>query len=200
MLKDFINKQCIYVADPNIQYADDLERGRLPERGYGTVGMSGIFLLRNLLYNPPMMEYVLDHLEEFFPDYAFQIAGPETGSVPFLMALQARLWRSGRCVNVFSVRPSRKEYGINQLVNGMVQPNVPVLWADDLVNSGSSVGNATHTVEVEFGNLAVPDGVCIVGTEKETQVGNITMHAIFTKDEFDNALSELETPKDIERQ
>jgi len=198
ILHNYIDKNCLFRADPGRSYDKNFPRGKLPTRLTGnTEGMKYLFLLRRLSYNPVMTTYLsmlwMKKLIELFPnEESFQLGGIESSSIPLLIAFQKALETMFEIhVNVFTVMKERKDYGLFQFTNGIVYPDKPVLFIDDMVNSGSSFWHFRDVCEKELKVEVLPHLFSIMimhanppfYLERDDQFYQV--HSIFNKADFD---------------
>lgn len=76
-----------------------------------------------------------------FKERPFQLCGVASGGVPVVCALQAAAFRAGIIVNVFELKKAAKTYGLLNWIEGIVDPELPVLLVDDVSNAGSTLRN-----------------------------------------------------------
>lgn len=140
-LIDYIDKNCIV----RIQPGKPQMLGKAPGTSYNWQ-----FYLRRGLFNPDFNEMVahlfLDLVQEKIGHFDFQIAGLETASTPLLVSIPIVARSFGIKLNAFSVRKNRKEYGIHNWIEGIVEKDKPVLLLDDLCNSSNSMQKAMYTI------------------------------------------------------
>jgi hypothetical protein len=194
-VKPFIEHNCIYHADPTVQYSESFPIGRfVPRSPNKVVGDSRIFMLRNLLYNVIHRQMLMRMMDHMFPDEPVQYAGLESGSIPFLMAIQEHLMvHKNKPVNVFSVLSERKGYGINQYVNG--RPNdLPVVIVDDMINSGQSIRRAMSVVGHEL-ELPIHETILAIIHSNPPPPGFVIRSSFMIAD-FDDAEKIVHQPKD----
>jgi orotate phosphoribosyltransferase len=95
----------------------------------------------------------------------FQLCGCESGGVPLICALQAAAYAQGFTCNIFAIKKQHKSYGIKNWIEGMVNPDLPVLLVDDVVG-----GKGTLTAQAqrlrEFG-LDVIGAFCIASCKQQ---------------------------------
>lgn len=186
---DYINENVIFRCDPTKKYNEELV-GKLPSKNPSGNGYASQFLMRRLTHNVKMMSIVMEMLEPFIDsiiesDDGFQLCGMETGSLPIIAALQSHIKiLYGEDINAFTVRKERKAYGLFNYIEG--EPNdLPVVYVDDVVNSGSSIGRCANIVEREIGNLKCAGVWAIVSKRVDVQ-------SLYNWNDFD-----LEYDKDL---
>jgi len=181
IIREYINDHCIFRAHPNIKYSESFPRGTFVSANPTNIsGNTYLFMLKRLMYNHLMMEYVLDIIQKMLPTDDYQFAGLENGSVPLLMALQSRLPEK----NIFSIRSTRKSYGVMHYING-VPNDTPVLFVDDLVSSGASMLKAMRISAEELNLDILPTSLCIVNMHNKDMIHSTKLKSIFCKDDFD---------------
>lgn len=109
------------------------------------------FYLRKVLFNPEIATAVsmmyLHKIEKEIGNFDFQIAGLETASTPLIMSIVMVAMQNGIKLNAFSVRKNQKEYGLRNWIEGIPDPDLPVMVCDDLCNSQSSMAFAKNIIE-----------------------------------------------------
>ena len=192
ILKDFIDRKCIFRCNPEVRYAQGIDKGILPgssPKGY----MRSQFYLRNLTHDSDMvtcatMLIINQMFKNGMTDTVFQIAGLETSSIPLISHLQAKMRVANKSVNTFSIRKERKKYGLFQFVDGIPnQSNFVVV--DDLINSGSSVHRVLDTCLYECNLDPYPESFFIVNMRPERKYipfngALIRVNSIFDKNDF----------------
>lgn len=163
----YIDKHCVFRANPEVIYADEFERGLMV--GPSWKPLTKVFMLRRLTHNPEMLNkvaiYLFDEImvslknNTEFPQ--FQFAGLETASIPLITGLQMYAKGLGLDINAFTVRKERKPYGIFQLIEG-IPNNAPVMLIDDLVNSGTSFYTVMSAIHYELELTATKKSYSIV--------------------------------------
>lgn len=208
VLKDFIQKEALVIPDPNVQYAADTPKGFFPAKlSSKNRGLGHLFLPKMITYDPGavcicasiFLNTFSHHVKSGHLPRKFQLGGIESSSIPLLTAIQTLSFELGMRrdlefdphINIFTVRKERRDYGIFNFINGMVEENVQVVFLDDLFNSGSSFRHFVNIVTKEA-NARVYDGFFCIITEQPTKtfimeindkdyVGN----SLFAAKEFD---------------
>jgi outer membrane protein assembly factor BamB/orotate phosphoribosyltransferase len=79
-------------------------------------------------------------------DGKIQIAGMETGAIPLLICLT--LFASTESsVQTFYIRKSRKKHDLANVIEGTIDPTVPIILVDDILNSGGTMRKLIATLE-----------------------------------------------------
>lgn len=122
--------------------------------------MTRIFLLRRMLLNSSLMEYVgecmLHKIEQRIGNFHFQLSGPESGSIPLMLGISYAAKKYGINLNVIYTRKKRKPYGTRHIIEG-VPNNLPILLCDDLINSGSSLKKCKAALQEDgLQNIILP--------------------------------------------
>ena len=163
-VQEYIHKQCLWIANPEKKYCEAFPIGKIaPKKFSDNSGHTNIFFLNRLLYHPEMKRKLKDVLWEIAPkEGEFQIAGPETGAIPFMLLLQDMYHeKQQRHVNVFSVMKDRSPHGMFHMIEGT--PNdLPVMFVDDMINTGSSINKAMYVVDKELKLLQYQVAMCII--------------------------------------
>lgn len=194
-LHDFIDKNCLFRCNPDIQYFADHPKGTI----LGKMNYSNfVFHLRRLTHNPVMSYYasllILDEIAAQIKtgkeqEY-FQLAGLETASIPLIAAIQHTALKFGISINAFSVRKERKGTGLFNFVDGN-PTDAPVIIVDDMINSGNSVRRTTEVCLFELGLDVKPYAFSIMSLASEPyeiKVGSdhvMDINSIFVKKDFD---------------
>jgi orotate phosphoribosyltransferase len=133
--------------------------GKLPGTRY-----TWMFYLRNGLFNhefsSAISQMFLYKAIHEIGHFDFQITGLETASTPMLTSIPLIGRVFGIDINSFSIRKERKEYGLQNIIEGL--PNdKPCLLLDDLCNSSASMRRA-HDVLLEEKLQVMNFAFCIV--------------------------------------
>jgi len=216
VLYQHIDLNCIFRCNPDQIYCEDVPVGKLPSQTPKPKEKESdtVLYLRRLTSNPKLLEYVC---ALFFDDImnkikndeeygSFQIAGLETSSMPIITGMQMYALKFGLEINSFSIRKSRKDYGLGHLINGI--PNKErVLFVDDLFNSGSSLNACLETCFWELELESTKNSYVIynnnpTGDNTYFYEGDtININSIFMKKEFDLNYSKEKywLPQDCDR-
>jgi len=192
----FIDTKCIFRCNPEFKYNMCSPTGQIPPANPSEHHSTWQFYLRNLSHNPKMLMYIS---ALFFDDIftkikageesdIFQLCGLESSSIPIMIGMQAFAARYNISVNSFSVRKERKDYGLFNFVDGM-PTEAPVIYVDDVINSGSSMVRALNVSKYEFGIKPANNLYTIVKFNKNMdQVlydeKKINVVSVFAKDDF----------------
>lgn len=211
-IKNYINANCIFVADNARQYCKDLPPGRLYGKQPGTTN-TYLFTLRNLTHNPVQLQHTAVLLYKQIIDtikphvvgnsLSIQLAGVETASLPLITAISLVGLKAGVVINTFSVRKERKRYGLHNYIDGM--PNQqPVVIIDDLINSGGTLYHCQQVVKHELGLPANSNAFCIVKFAQTDIVdcgpdSKVSVKSLFTADQFDLTKGYSTAPADCSR-
>jgi orotate phosphoribosyltransferase len=149
--KNYIDTRCIVRNTPM--------PGKLPGTRY-----TWMFYLRNGLFNhefsSAISQMFLYKAIHEIGHFDFQITGLETASTPMLTSIPLIGRVFGIDINSFSIRKERKEYGLQNIIEGL--PNdKPCLLLDDLCNSSASMRRA-HDVLLEEKLQVMNFAFCIV--------------------------------------
>lgn len=211
-IKNYINTNCIFVADNAKQYCKQLPAGRLYGKHPGTTN-SYLFTLRNLTHNPVQLQRTAVLLYKQIiatikphvvgNSLSIQLAGVETASLPLITAISLVGLKVGVAINTFSVRKERKRYGLHNYIDGM--PNQqPVVIIDDLINSGGTVYHCQQVVKHELGLPVDNNAFCIVKFAQTNTIDcgsdvKIDIRSLFTADQFDLGKGRTAVPDDCSR-
>jgi orotate phosphoribosyltransferase len=106
-------------------------------------------------------EYMVRMFWQHFADKGpFQICACESGGIPLMCAIQAR-----HNVPGFVFRKKAKDYGIKNWLEGVVDPDLPVLLVDDGRGTGKTLRTRAERL-VEFGLKLHPE-MFVIATFKK---------------------------------
>lgn len=147
-VRDFIYQFCIYRVQPG----EPLLKGKDPNTWNARQ-----FYLRRGLFNAEFLatvsELFLQKIYEEIQTFDFQIAGLETASTPLLAGIPLIAAKHGVDINAFSIRKTRKEYGLLNWIEGRVNDK-PIMLVDDLCGSTASLNTAYNTlIKVNLTNI-----------------------------------------------
>jgi outer membrane protein assembly factor BamB len=153
--------------------------------------------VRRALLDPQAMPLVAalfwDQMSARLP---FQLVCTEIAGIPLLSALQSFGSVLGHSVNGVIVRKERKTYGRQRQFEGELT-DAPIVFVDDVLNSGSSVNRAAVVLGEQNRGI---DHIFTLITfnrkatfEKWTEAG-ASLNAVYSLDEFNLDVSEQETP------
>lgn len=118
---------------------------------------SWMFYLRRATYNHKIMKQIakmfIYKFERIDPEFNFQLSGLETAATPIVCSIPIIAAEYGLDLNAFMVRKNRKEYGLQNLFEGIVN-NKPAVMIDDLSNSTLSLGKCFVKLLSEGVNVA----------------------------------------------
>lgn len=181
----YIDEKCIYRGPP------------IPGKVPGTV-YTWQFYLRNGLFKYDFLSAVsqmfIYKIQKEIGHFEFQLAGLESASTPMLAGIPLVSAAMGYDINAFSVRKERKEYGLQNWIEGV--PNEkPVMLVDDLCNSQVSMRKAYDIIDAH--HLKIFDhAFCIVNKVNKDELSkekertdkhlpkNIKMIYLFDLDDF----------------
>lgn len=101
--------------------------------------------------------------DKYLPLYRkrqFQLCGVESGGVPLVSMLQASAYVSGVAVNAFEIKKAQKTYGLKNWLEGVVQPDRPVLLVDDVTGAGLTL--RTNAVRLRSFGLEVQGAWAVI--------------------------------------
>lgn len=130
-----------------------LLRGVFPSKNEN-FKLSYMFYLKSSFYNAQFLtrccKMLLLKIQNTLQNFDFQLTGMETGAIPLLIGLNLVSNSFGVNINTFSVRKTKKTYGLFNRIDGT--PNgKKILIVDDIMNTGSS--NRTCRTYLEEENL-----------------------------------------------
>ena len=156
-LYSFIDENCIFRCDPEVKYNYCSDIGNITPKGTGNKNMKSQWFLRRLTHNPIALEWVsilflndlVIKIKNGEEDSNIQLAGLETGSLPLLAGMQIQAMKFNIPLFSFSVRKDRKSYGLFNYIEGIPSEG-PVVFVDDLVNSGSTINRCYDIIKYEL--------------------------------------------------
>ena len=132
-LRDFIESKCVERREQH-----EALPGKVPGHWY-----TWLLQLRRALYNPVSLHAVVGILAPMIlkdlKGRKVQLCGLESGAVPIVTALMMEMTAQGLNVPVFTVRKHRKEYGLLNWHEGIIDPDREVVLVDELCHSGWSM-------------------------------------------------------------
>lgn len=195
-LKTIIDKS-IFRPDPEKTYSEGLEPGYIYGKPVGKVmqwqffgrkfthDWKGLYIISQLLVADLLHQLNEGKLE------LFQLCGLETASLPLIGAIQTLAASKRVGINAFTVRKERKGYGLFNLIEGTPTPNVPVVFIDDIFNSGSS---ARQCFDAAYFELKLPPAPMLYSVVNFSEYGamkyertgqEIQIRSLFKKTDFD---------------
>ena len=177
-LREYINEKCLVRV--NLAKEEPLP-SRTPGELYGSQ-----YYLRRGLFNAKFLNYVgMLFWDMYYDEYIqtpFQIAGLETGSTPLIVGLTMSARAFDIEVNSFSIRKEKKTYGLLNRMEGIVDPDLPVMLVDDLCNSKETMWLAKKYCEEE--NLKFYTSFFVILNKIHRQEWNNTNPELHTKDKY----------------
>lgn len=140
-----------YIKDYCLHHFEEMQFGKAPGTRY-----QAQFVLTRALYDVDFMsmaaEMFYDIILAEIGHFDFQLAGRSWTAIPILTSFPAFLtyMTTGKVkLHSFMVRDKRKNYGMNNLIEGYVKPDLPVLVVDDLCNSQTGLRYVRHVAKYE---------------------------------------------------
>ena len=166
---------------------------RIPAKESGSFYIWQFYLRRGLFNgkfaNAVAMMY-LRKMQDEIGHFNFQLAGPETAATPLVSAIGITAYHNDINLNTFSVRKEKKSYGLQNWIEGIADPNIPVMLCDDLCNSQTSMANAKRILESQ--GFTVMDKAFAVVNKKydndrtdKTLPRTMEVVSLFNLDDFD---------------
>jgi orotate phosphoribosyltransferase len=189
-VRNLINDTCIQRVPKNSR--------ELPKMGGGFYTWQ--FYLRNALLDATCLRLIGEDFwnknETLFRERPFQVAGLESACVPLLVAIVLEAAKRGIKVNAFTIRKTRKEYGLRNIIEGC-PTSEPVFFVDDLTspqhNAFWAVMNVLQLQGLKinlFGYVLVLKKMATEPRVIETSMGFMTIQSLFTLSDFDLAFEE----------
>lgn len=95
------------------------------------------------------LEIIISELEKIVPKEA-SIVGVSTGGIPFASILSYKLK-----TNFAYVRSSKKEYGLESMIEGHIDPNKTIYIIEDVCTTGSSLIKVKNIIEEKYKNSKI---------------------------------------------
>ena len=212
-LYSFIDNNCIFRCNPEVNYNEIYEIGHIPPKYPSSEKLTWQFFLRRLTHDYKMLNYVCAlFFDDLFKkiklneqDEYFQLCGLETSSIPLLIAMQMYASRYKIGINTFSIRKQRKSYGLFNFIDG-IPSKAPVIIVDDLINSGQSIARCLDVCKYEL-QLGPSNNIYSIikfddnmdQVKFDDKIINVT--SIFSKSQFDYTFQPEKywLPKDCDR-
>ena len=147
-----------------------------------------MFDFRSILLNPGHANLIADIFWETYKyKYPFQVGGLEVAAIPIISAIVTKSMYHDAPINGFFIRKSRKQTGLQKMIEGEITDE-PIILVDDLINSGNSFVRQLEVLESEGKNVA--DIYTLVsfrdlGAYDFASDRNIGVHSTFTLRDFD---------------
>lgn len=192
-VRGLINDTCIQRVPKNSR--------ELPKMGGGGF-YTWQFYLRNALLDPTCLRLIGEDFwnknEGLFREKQFQVAGLESACVPLVVAIVMEAAKRGIKVNAFTIRKTRKEYGLRNIIEGC-PTSEPVFFVDDLTspqhNAFWAVMNVLQLQGLKinlFGYVLVLKKHATESRIIETSMGYMTVQSLFTLSDFDLTFEEYQ--------
>jgi orotate phosphoribosyltransferase len=161
------------------------------------------FYLRGPLLKQESLHFIArsfwSAFHERYMEQPFQIAGVEQAAIPILTAIVMTAPMLKINLHAFTVRKERKKFGLRNIIEGKPDPDLPVVFVDDL----TSPTHATlwHWVRaINEARLSVyPHGFVVVYKGKHndlrvlrTMHGTLGIESIYTLEDFNLTYEEYE--------
>ncbi|TSC86216.1 MAG: quinonprotein alcohol dehydrogenase [Parcubacteria group bacterium Gr01-1014_8] len=129
-------------------------------------------------------------------EYPFQVCGMETAGIALVAAICMKGHERNKPVNGLYVRKSRKKYGLMKAFEGTPTKD-PVIFVDDLINTGQSVQKVLAVLHDE--GLTLRSVFTILGVRSLDEYAfldkaGITYSMLFLSEEFGVPLVKSQTP------
>lgn len=168
--RDFIEHRCILRCPPGKALL------LTPKGGPNTWQ----FYLPVATLNQEFAQRVAQMFWQQFTQLPLQLGACESGGVPLMSALQAQF-----PVNGFVIKKRPKAYGLKNWLEGVVDPELPVLLIDDIMGSGDTL-RAQAARLAEFGLKLYPEAFVIAACKtKGPQTIKVGEHEIAVKSLLD---------------
>ena len=182
-VRRFINDECIWRSSN--------EEPTIPGKAKG-VHYGWQFYLRRALYDANCSYLIAELFWEKYSAQAgdFQLAACEAAGVPLACAIQAYAkFKLRKNVPVFSIKKEPKKYGLHNVSEGVIVPEMPAMIVDDLAGSQATFFNAKHLLEATSIPI-FPDYFAVVNktgngvTPHQVYLHDMNLHTLFTCDDF----------------
>lgn len=136
LLEMVMEKSFLFSSEPSFK----LTSGRMSSYYFNlkriTLDPEGVYLVGNILF---------DRVKELNLD---AIGGMSFGADPIAIATSLISRIEGKPIKAFSVRKERKEHGVEELIEGNVEPGDRVVIVDDVTTTGASTIRACEAARV----------------------------------------------------
>ena len=119
-----------------------------------------------------------EKMHKLFEETPFQIAGAESSGIPLVSAILTAGFDLDYETSGFIVRKEQKKYGFKNWTEGMINPELPILLVDDIVNSGRSLDQC-DVVCTELGYQTLDDRFCVLAWDNMKN-----LHWLFRRGHF----------------
>ena len=142
-------------------------------------------------------DFLKDFSEVFWQiyenSYPFQIGGQETAAIPFIAAVALRGKQIGKPINAFYIRKSRKNIGLQKIIEGEISDQ-KVILLDDIVNSGQTL--LRQLAVLEENKIKISDVFCFIKYKSDSNYQwmkekGILLTALFELKDFGITLEEI---------
>lgn len=107
-----------------------------------------IFDFRKVLLQGDVLDaYVSLFFERFKARGPFQVGGLEVAAIPLISAIVSKASERNLKINGFFIRKSRKKSGLMNRIEGDIDPAIPIILVDDVINSGRSFMEQIEVLE-----------------------------------------------------
>ena len=198
-LRRAINDRGIYRVPPGSHELWSLENN---DRYYDDKFYIWQFYLRAPLLEPQHLLFIArcfwSGYRERYQQRQFQIAGVEQASLPILTAILMTAASVGITnLTAFTVRKERKKFGLKNIIEGAPNPDLPVVFIDDLTSSGhATFWHFIRTIK-EARIQPYLRAFVVVHKAKRAEIkdiattmGNVRIYSIFTLEDFDMTYEE----------
>ena len=111
--------------------------------------------MRRLFMDPQLLDAAAELFWQECAGYLpFQVGAMESAAIPLLSAILMKSHSRGTPVNGFMIRKERKTYGAGSSIEGVLTGD-PILLADDVMNSGTSLEKARVVLEQQNKKVAL---------------------------------------------
>jgi outer membrane protein assembly factor BamB len=140
-----------------------------------------------------------EYMEKLYP---FQMCCMELTGIPLMMCVQAYAMRCGFAVNGIIIRKEKKPNGRQRQIEGIIN-DLPLIFLDDIVNSGESIERAAAALSIHGKQIAqvvalVDFGTAAVGERLLKQ--GIHLKSLIALEELGVSKSEPTAKQDVSRQ
>ena len=110
------------------------------------------------------------------------IGGPSIAAEPLTSAFLLHAKKQGKDIRGFIVRKNPNDFGLRKKVEGPIKPGDRVVLIDDIINTGSSVGDSLRSVQME--GCQVVKMMCLVNFSHEGTHRYENVDQVFTLQDF----------------
>ncbi|MHB8567672.1 MAG: orotate phosphoribosyltransferase [Nitrososphaerales archaeon] len=126
---------------------------------------------------------VLSKIREIAPSARF-VGGLETGSIPIATAVSLLSLEAGPPISAFWVRKKQKDHGLENMIEGNLEPGRDAVIVDDTVTTGGSSLQASEAVKHFGARVILAIAVVDRGARGNFESAGIPYFSIFAENDL----------------